>query len=121
MNIQSSTGNVFRSAATVGVRQKVARRRPLDLPGGILLWKAVGKVCLWGLPLVLAVNLWCAHAIETSHGQNLALQKTIGMLETEAGELALTEKRLISPVRVKIAAAAKLSLFEPAPEQIRRM
>ncbi|HKJ65926.1 MAG TPA: hypothetical protein VJ969_11015 [Desulfopila sp.] len=121
MNIQSSTGNVFRSSAHVGVRQKIARRRALDLPGGILLWKAVGKVLIWAVPVVLAANLWCAHAIDTSSARSLALQQELVQLEDSADELALQRQRLTSPVRVKIAAAEKLSLYEPSAGQIRRM
>ncbi len=121
MNIQSSTGNVFRSSTHVGVRQKVARRRALDLPGGMLLWKAVGKVLMWGLPVILAANLWCAHAIDGSRARSLSLQQELEHLESGAGELALQRQRLTSPVRVKIAAAGKLSLHEPEAGQIHRM
>jgi hypothetical protein len=36
-------------------------------------------------------------------------------------ELLQQRTRLTSPVRVKIAAAVKLDLFEPEPNQIQRM
>jgi len=121
MHIQSSTENVFRSAAHVGVRQKIARRRVMDLPGGILLWKAVAKALIWGLPVILAANLWCAHAVDDSRVQRLSLQQELEALQSSGGDLALQRQRLTSPVRVKIAAAEKLSLHEPGPGQIRRM
>jgi hypothetical protein len=121
MNLHSTAGNYFRSTAHAGIRQKVARRRVFDLPGGLLLWKAVAKTMLWGLPLILACNLWCAHAIEANRAQHSVLQQSLVALEKSRDDLALQEERLTAPVRVKIAAGAKFSLFEPAPGQIQPM
>ena len=70
MTIQITTGNYFRTAAHVGIRQKVARRRPFDLPGGLLLWQAVGKVLLWSIPLVLSLNLVCSSVINSYRSEN---------------------------------------------------
>lgn len=121
MNIHSTANNYFRSAAHVGIRQKISRRRVFDLPGGLLLWKAVGKMLLWGLPLVLGVNLWCASAINANRAQYEAAEQHLVQLENSSSELIVQRDRLISPVRIKIAAAEKLSLFEPAPGQIQKM
>lgn len=121
MNIHSTTSNYFRATAHVGIRQKIARRRVFDVPGGILLWKAVGKILLWSLPLVLAANLWCSSAIDSKRIQYEAVEQALVQLENSSTELKLRKTRLLSPVRVKIAAAEKLSLFEPAPGQIQRM
>ncbi|MEE4242663.1 MAG: hypothetical protein V2I36_14445 [Desulfopila sp.] len=121
MSIHSTTGNYFRSAAHPGIRQKVARRRVLDLPGGVLLWKSVGKILLWGLPLILAGNLWCASVIDAKRMQHAALEQSLSVLQKSRDELVVQEERLTSPVRVEIAAAAKFSLFVPTPEQIQPM
>ncbi len=121
MNIHSTAGNYFRSAAQAGIRQKVARRRIFDLPGGLLLWKTVAKTMLWGLPLVLACNLWCASAIDTNRTRHAVMQQSLIALEKSRDDLALQEERLTAPVRVKIAAGAKFSLFEPTPAQIQPM
>lgn len=121
MNIHSTAGNVFRPATQVGIRQKVARRGAFDLPGGNLLWKAVGKVLLWGLPLVLAGNLWCSSVIDSQRARYQTMQDSVMQLHSSSKDLQLQKKRLLSPVRVKIAAAEKLGLYEPAQGQIRRM
>jgi ABC-type thiamine transport system ATPase subunit len=121
MNIQSTTGNYFRTAVQVGVRQKVARRRPLDLPGGLQLWQAVGKVMLWGVPLVLSLNLLCSSLSNSYRSEITVMQQAIHQEEKQMEQLLQQRTRLTSPVRVKIAAAAKLDLFEPEKNQIKRM
>lgn len=118
MNIPSTSSNYFRTAAHVGVRQKVERRRPLDLPGGIVLWKAVGKVILWTVPLVLAANLWFSSAMNTRTAKIAEIETALQQLQVENGDLLRQVERLSSPVRVKIAAAEKLSLYEPEAGQI---
>lgn len=121
MTIQITTGNYFRTAAHVGIRQKVARRRPLDLPGGLQLWQAVAKVLLWTVPLVLSLNLVCLTVINSHRSDIAATQQAMFEEEREMKELLQQRTRLTSPVRVKIAAAVKLDLFEPEPNQIQRM
>lgn len=121
MTIQITTGNYFRTAAHVGIRQKVARRRPLDLPGGLQLWQAVGKVLLWSVPLVLSLNLVCSSVINSYRSEIAATQQAMFEEEKQMEELLQHRTRLISPVRVKLAAAVKLDLFEPEPNQIKRM
>lgn len=121
MNTFSTTTNSFRTAAHTGIRQKVGRRKVLDLPGGLLLWRAVGKVLLWGLPVILGVNLWCASAIDTQRVKSAEMMLSLQQLSDGNALLEVQVDRLMSPVRVKIAAAEKLGLYEPKPEQIRRM
>ena len=121
MTIQITTGNYFRTAAHVGIRQKVARRRPFDLPGGLLLWQAVGKVLLWSVPLVLSLNLACSSVINSYRSEIAATQQAMFEEEKKMEELLQQRIRLTSPVRIKIAAAVKLDLYEPEPNQIKHM
>ena len=121
MAIQSTTGNYFRSAAHVGIRQRIARRRPLDLPGGIQLWQVVGKVLMWSIPVILSLNLAFA-SLGSSYQTKIAVEQQ-QILEQQKQLTLLQEKKVLltSPVRVKLAAAEKLDLFEPSEKQIRRM
>jgi ABC-type thiamine transport system ATPase subunit len=121
MTIQISTGNYFRTAAHVGVRQKVSRRRPLDLPGGLQLWQAVGKVLLWSVPVILSLNLVCSSVTHSYRTDISATQQAMIEEEKQMEELLQQRTKLISPVRVKVAAAVKLDLFEPEPNQIKHM
>lgn len=121
MTIQSTAGNRFRTAAYPGFRQRVARRGPLALPGGLPLWRAVGKTMLWGLPVVLGINLWLASMCNSYTAQAASTQQLLLQEKKNNAELALKRSRLFSPVRLKIAAAAKLDLHEPAAKQVKRM
>jgi hypothetical protein len=121
MAIQSTTGNYFRTAAHAGIRQKVVRRGPLDLPGGLALWRSVGKTLLWTLPVILAANLWLASACNSINMEYRAVGQAL-IEEQHATEQLLQQKsQLLSPVRIKIAAAEKFGLYEPASTQIKHM
>lgn len=121
MNIQSSANNYYRTASHIGIQQKVESRRAFDLPGGVLLWKAAAKVMLWSLPLVLGINLMCSSLIRSQEQRIGELQQAMAAIEQSNIELRTKKARLASPEIVKVAAAEKLSLFEPAPGQIQRM
>lgn len=121
MTIHSTTGNCFRTTPQLGIRQRIARRRPLDFPGGIQLWQAVGKVLLWTIPLVLSLNLLFSSMTNSYRLEIEATHQAIAQQEKEMDELLLKTKRLTAPVRVKIAAAEKLGLHEPEPNQIKHM
>ena len=121
MNINSTTTNYFRTTAQTGLRQKVERQKPLDLPGGILLWQTVGKVLLWSLPVVLGVNLWCASAIDSHRTKAADMAQAVQQLNQQQAEMEVQMNRLLSPVRVRITAAEKLGLYKPTPEQIEQM
>ncbi len=121
MNINISTSNYFRTASHAGIRQKIERRKPFELPGGLQLWQAVGKVLLWGLPVILGINLWCASSIDTQRIKSVDMQQKLEQLRNGNNELQIQVNRLTSPVRVKIAAAEKLGLHVPTPDQVQRM
>ena len=119
MNFQNTTQlSYIRPVANIGVRQHLQPRDVLDLPGGLVLWKAVGKVLLLLLPLVVTVNLFLASAIndvgrEVSAADNQRhelMDKNIGLLAHKA--------QLYAPERVGQLAAQKLSLYSAAPGQI---
>jgi hypothetical protein len=119
MNIQNTTQlSYIRSVPNIGVRQHLQPRGVLDLPGGLMLWKAVGKVLLLLLPLVVTVNMFLASAMndvgrELSTVDNLRherMDKNIGLLAQKA--------QLYAPERVSQLAGQKLSLYAASPGQI---
>lgn len=121
MAMQSTTGNYFRTAAHAGIRQKVVRRGPWDLPGGMALWRSIGKTLVWSLPVILAANLWLASACNSTKMEYRAVGQAL-MEEQRATEQLLQRKsQLLSPVRIKIAAAERFGLHEPASTQIKQM
>ena len=121
MAIHTTTGNYFRSAAHVGVRQRVSRKRPLDLPGGIQLWQLVGKMLMWSIPVILSLNLAFA-SLGSSYSAKIGAEQQ--QLHEQQKQLTLLQEqkaRLTSPVRVKLAAAEKLDLYVPTTDQLRQM
>ncbi len=121
MNIHSHAPNYFPKATHPGFRQNVQRKRGLVFPGGVLLWSAVGKVTLAILPIVLACNLLIASAINTVETRVQSEQQSLVLATKENALLGKDKGRLLSPVRVQVVAAEKLSLKIPCPEQIKRM
>lgn len=121
MSIQSSANNYFRTAAQIGIQQKVESRRAFDLPGGIALWKAVAKVMLWSMPFVLGLNLFCSAMIQSQAGQIAEMKQALAAVESSNIKLRTQKAQLASPDNVMVAAAEKLSLYKPVAGQIQRM
>ena len=121
ININSSANNYFRSTVQIGIHQKVERKSGFDLPGGILLWKAMGKVLLWALPVILSLNLLFSSLIDSKQIKIEEMEGALSAIEANNMTLRAERAQLASPDNVKVAAAEKLSLYEPAPGQVHRM
>ena len=122
MNFHNTTQlSYLRPVTNIGFRQHLQPRGVVDLLGGVVLWKAVGKVLLVLLPLMLAANIFLAGSVNEV-GQSLAsvdnkrhelTDKNIGLLAQKA--------RLYAPERVGQLAGQKLSLYAASPGQIERI
>lgn len=121
MAIHTTAGNYFRSASHVGIRQRITRRRPLDLPGGVQLWQVVGKVLMWSVPIVLSLNLALASLGNSYSAKIAAEQQLFGEQQNQLALLQEQKIRLTSAVRVELAAAEKLDLHIPTADQLRKM
>ncbi|MDK9708750.1 MAG: hypothetical protein OEL83_17035 [Desulforhopalus sp.] len=122
MNFHNTTQlSYLRPVTNIGLRQHLQPRGVVDLLGGVVLWKAVGKVLLVLLPLMLAANMFLAGIINNV-GQSISsvddqrhelMDKNIGLLAQKA--------RLYAPERVGQLAEQKLSLYAASPGQIERI
>jgi hypothetical protein len=122
MNFQT-TSNVsyFRTYSNIGVRQQLQHRRSLYLPGGLVLWKAVGKAMLLLLPLMFLVHMFLASIIadveqslsSVDNQRHELVDKNIGLLAKRA--------YLYAPERVGQLAGERLSLYTASPDQIERI
>jgi len=121
MNIQSHAHNYFPKTVQPGFRQNLQRRRGVDLPGGILLWSAVGKVFLIILRLLLAANLWFTSQIGMVDTAMQVEQQASFQANNENVLIRAEKARLLSPEHVRVVAAEKLALMEPRPDQLQRM
>ena len=111
----------LRPVTTLGVRQQLQPRTIFALPGGLVLWRASGKMLLCLLPLLIVVNMFLASSINETERSMTAvdnqrhelIDKNIGLLAQKAG--------LYAPERVSRLAADKLSLYTAIPGQIERI
>jgi hypothetical protein len=122
MNFQNTTHVPYlRSVTNLGIRQQLQSRDVFDLPGGLVLWKAVGKITLLMLPFIVAANMFIASilsevdlsiaSIEAKHHE--VIDKNIGLRAQKA--------RLYAPDRLSKLAADRLFLFTAEPGQIERI
>ena len=104
-----------------GVQQSPKSRYLRNLPGGVELWRALSKLLLVAVPLMLAVCLVLGavgknleRSIEQGEERHqLLIDKNIEMLAQRAG--------MHAPERVSRIAADRLSLYAAAPGQIERI
>lgn len=117
----TTQASYLRTFSNIGVRQQLQARGRFGLPGGLVLWKAVGKFMVMMLPVVLMVNMLLSsmagdveHSIKAADDRRHELMdKNIGLLAQRAG--------LYAPDRVSQMAADKLSLYAASPGQIERI
>ncbi len=119
MLYQGSAHTYFRSAVHVGIRQHLSRRGPFELPGGLPLWKAVGKVLLILLPVVLAVNLLLASLARTGADSVRAADDNHYNLTIANSLLKAERSRLMTPEQAKAVAGDSFVLHAPERGQVR--
>jgi hypothetical protein len=119
MNFQNTTQlSYIRPVTNIGVRQHLQPRDVLDLPGGLVLWKAVGKVLLLLLPLMVTFNLFLASAINDAGNELTVIDNQRHQLMDKNIGLLAQKAQLYAPDRVGQLAEQKLSLYSAAPGQI---
>lgn len=113
MIIYNSTESYTRPTANVGIRQQLARRGALDIPGGVLLWKTIGRVAL--AVLVATFGLQLLLGAYSSH-----LTTKVTQLEQERHQLMdtnitlrATKAGMLTRAAVEEAAGKALSLYSP--------
>lgn len=113
MIFQNFTQTYPKPIANTRVRQQVRAHKAIEFPGGLLLWKSLGKVSLVVLLAVLSISMVTAsfaakntQAIQAVTAEKLALINS-GLL------LAEKQEHLLSKEQIQIIAGEKLSLIAP--------
>jgi hypothetical protein len=118
MIFQNSASTYARPVANIGIRQHLARRSAWELPGGILLWKAAGRVALVAFAVTIAVNMMFG-----VYRGNLATA-TVGVEELRHDlmdkNISLRAKRaiMLRPQQLEKAAGNLLALHSPVDGQV---
>lgn len=110
-----------RNSPSLGIRQQLAPRGVFELPGGIALWKAVGKIMLLILPFFLAVSVYLSSARENVERSLVIVDNQRHELQDKNIGLLAEKARLYAPERVNQMAGDKLSLYVALPSQIERI
>lgn len=122
MNFHNTTQlSYLRPVTNIGLRQNLQPRGVVDLLGGVVLWKALGKLLLVVLPLMLAANVFLAGSVNdveqslvsVDNQRHDLMDKNIGLLAQKA--------RMYAPERVGQLAGQRLSLYAASPGQIERI
>jgi hypothetical protein len=121
MNFHNSTQAYLRPVTNIGIRQQLHARDVRDLPGGLVLWRAVGKVALVLLPLVLTMNLMLASAVNDIGGSFVAVDNQRHELMDKNIELLAKKARLTAPDNVLRKAGEKLALYAASDDQVQRI
>lgn len=113
----SSTESYTRPVVNIGVRQQPVQQGTWEFPGGILLWKVIGRVgfavCAATVALHLMLGAYSSHLSEKvtvfEEQRHQLMDRNITLRATRAG--MLTQKA------VEAAAGKALSLYTPGEGQ----
>ena len=121
MSIQHSTPHYFHSSVELGFRQRVRRKRSLELPGGVQVWRSFLKVLAVTLPVVFMLNFVFSMLIHNHAEELAAMQSSFQVVAKNNGELQDKKESLVAIENVRVVAAEKLALSQPVSGQIIRM
>lgn len=118
MNFINTTQTYVRPTSKTTLLQQLSSLGLFDLPGGPALWRMAGKTALLMLPLVLAVNLFIASAIN-------GIEKDIAVVDNQRHglmdqniEMLARKARLWAPNHIRELAADKLYLYAGSKKQV---
>ena len=119
MIYQDSVQAYFRSASHVGMRQHLSRRGVFDLPGGIALWRSVGKILLVLLPLVLTAQFILSSMVSSAERAVRVADDTQYNFTITNSLLKAERSRLVTPDQVRAIAGESFALHTPEKGQVR--
>ena len=117
MNYHNTQEAYLRPVINIGVRQQLRARDTRELMGGLVM-KAVGKVALVLLPLVLAINMILASAVSNIERSFAAADNQRHEQMDANIELLAHRARLLAPDNIQQLAGQKLALFAASDDQV---
>lgn len=118
MNYLNSNQSYYRTATKIGVRPQAGTRKAISFPIDTAIWKAVGKIMLVVLPLVLVINISFSSAV-SSLERSISLQtEKYQQVEDLNIDLLAQKARVWAPSNVEKLAAERLSLYKPRENQV---
>ena len=118
MNVQNHIGFAARPVGKIRVKQYLARRKPLSLPGGSVLWMASLKMSCLVFVVVLAVGTLWGHTTKQLDSSIQEIEAQQHILRNNQMALLAERAVLMSEQHVKREAGRELALFVPGKEQV---
>jgi len=103
----------------IGVRHHLRARDTRELMGGLVM-KAVGKVALVLLPLVLTINMILSSAVHDIERSFAAVDNQRHESMDKNIELLAHRARFLAPDNIQQLAGQKLALFAASGDQVER-
>jgi len=119
MNFINTTQAYGRPITAINVRQQLRGREYFDLPGGILLWKCVGRVALVIGLFVVCINLMLSSFVSNVDQSITAAERTQREFKTKYLVLSDYKKDLWSKENIEKMAGDKLALRAPVDGQVK--
>ncbi len=119
MNYHTPAQTYYRTASKVIYKQQVHRQKIFDFPGGVMVWRTVGKIFLFCLPVIFSINLCFTFYLEKIETSIQVAEDARFEIMNDHIVLRAQKARLMSPEYVQIAAAEKLSLHVPRIGQVK--
>ena len=114
----NSAQSYGRPASHIGVRQHLVRRDSWELPGGVLLWKAVGRVAAVVGLVVILISIAMGGYLRSLEGKTRVVENNRHDLMDSNISLRAERAVLQAPDRVRYEAGKLLSLHVPASGQV---
>ncbi len=118
MAMQSSYKQSFYTSATVGVRRKIKRSGSVELPGGILLWRAAVKPLMILVCCTFMVNLAFMFVINMQGYRVHDMKALLNQVTEESNQLEIENNRVNSLEYIEREAWGKLNLVKAGNGQI---
>ncbi len=120
MNYQNPTQSFLRPTVKIGMQPRSRRKPGFSIALDSDLLRAVAKVGMMVLPVVVITHLFLASVV-TDLGESIAVVKEVhnGLADKNI-ELLVQKARITTPDNVQLLAGEKLSLVSPEKGQIRK-
>ena len=119
MIYHSSAQTYFRSAVHVGISQVLGRGRIFEFPGCNQMWRALGKILLVLLPIVLALHFLLSSLVDNTEQAVRAADDAHYNLTIANSLLKSQKSKLFTPEQVRAIAGDSLALHAPEKGQVR--
>ncbi len=119
MNYHTPAQMYYHTASKTIHKQQVHRQKIFDFAGGMMVWRAVGRIFLFCLPVIFSINLCLTFYLEKIETSIQVAEGARFEIMNDHIILRAQKARLMSPEYVQIAAAEKLSLHVPRIGQVK--